>query len=288
MRLRAGALAIALGWTAALAAADSLEDLERVVRETAAVRDQLQAERQSRNAEASRLADEIAELKRRAVRPRADRELERRLQSFDRIASVLDDLDRRLWAQERALAQARARFIARADAELAALTKQRAGAGATVASRVEAIEAARRRVRGSGADALGIRPALDIALAPEDGLSEVQAKLALLRAERQRLADAVHTLQRELAVVDARLALKRQLARDLEAATRDAGMTSALVQREMDDLLASIRELEQRRETVARDAAALPQELGQLDGRMEGLTRRARELTPSGGAGDNR
>jgi chromosome segregation ATPase len=289
MRALVLALAWALAWSAAPAAAQGLDDLERAVREAMAVRDKLAAERQPRALDASRLADEIADLKRRATRPRADRALEQRLQAFDRVASALDDLDQRIRNQERVLAQARARFMARADADLATLAQQRGGANAAaVALRIEAIETAHRRVRADAGEARAIRRALDIALAPADGLSEVEAKLALLRSERQRLADASADLKRELAVIDTRLTLKRQLARELESATRDPGATSGLVQRELDDLLASIKELEARRETLARDADTLPQDLGQLDSRMEALTRRARQLSPPGSAGEIR
>jgi chromosome segregation ATPase len=169
------------------------------------------------------------------------------------------------------------------------MAKQRPGANASAAaSRIEAIEAARRRVRAGAGEARGIRPALDIALAPEDGLAEVRAKLALLRSERQRLADAATALHGELAILDTRLTLKRQLARDLDAATSEPGATSALVQREMDDLLASIKELERQRESLTRDANTLPQDMAQLDSRMDALIRRARQMAPSGGVGETR
>jgi chromosome segregation ATPase len=284
MRLLPSTLVVALAWGVPLAA-ESLDDLERAVQAAAAARDALQAERQTRSAEASRLADQIVELKRHAAQPRADRTLEQRLQTFDRVATALDDLDRRLRGQERTLTQARSRFMAHADADLATLAKQ---GGSAIASRIEAIDAARRRVRAGAGEMRGVRPALDIALTPEDGLAEVQAKLALLHSERQRLTDAATALRRELAIVDARLTLKRQLAHDLEAATGELGATSALVQREMDDLRASIREIERQREALVRDTDALPHALEQMDSRIDALSQRARQLAPAGRAGEIR
>jgi chromosome segregation ATPase len=284
-----GALVLCLGAPLLSGAAESLTGLEQAVRAAAAERERLAVERQTRAAEAARLADEIAELKRRQSRPRADPELERRLQAFDRVASALDDLDRRLKAQDRTMAQARTRFEARADAELEALARERAagGAAATVAARVEAIETARKRVRAASGTERGVRPALDISLAPEDGLAEVQAKHALLESERGRIAAAIGALDREDSLIEARLALKRQLAREMEAASREVGSAMSLVQSQADELLQAVRDLERQRETLGRDRSQLSRELALIETRIEALTRRARELAPGAGTGDS-
>jgi chromosome segregation ATPase len=283
-----GALVLCLGAPLLSDAAESLTGLEQAVRAAAAERERLVSERRSRAAEASRLADEIARLKRRESRPRADPELERRLQSFDRVASMLDGLDRRIKAQDRAVSHARARFEARADSELATLAREPSAGGtaAAVAGRIEAVEAARQRVRAIPGTERGIRPPLDIALAPEDGPPEVQSKRALLESEHGRIAAAVGNLDRETAVVETRLALKRQLAREIEAASREAGSAMPLVQREADELLLAVKDLERQRETLASDRNRLSRDLAMIETRIEALMRRARELAPKAGTGD--
>jgi hypothetical protein len=264
-------------------AADDLVALERTVLEAAKERTRLAQDWETRGREVSQLADEITRQQAQASGTRASRPVEERLQAFDRLVAQLDGFDRRLKAQQRVVAQAQARFEAAADLELARLMQKGASAPAATSrdlrARAEAVEAARGRVRSSAALDPTTRPALEITLAPEDGPLEIEAKRALLAAERQRLVEAGAALERELAVVEGRLGLKRRLVREIEAAG-EGGAGLPLVMRQADDLHQALQELEGQRQRLVDGRAQLPRVLRQIDERAATLERRARELTP--------
>ncbi|MBN2370976.1 MAG: hypothetical protein JXO72_10860 [Vicinamibacteria bacterium] len=260
------------------AASMTLDDLEQAVHEAVRERNALAQERRSRGDEAAALADEISRIKRRESAPRADRELERGLRAFDRLVGALDDLDRRLKAQERTIDHAWKRFEKQADREMARLSEQKGG-GASLAARVDSIETAIRRVRQDVARERRVRPALDIVLDPNDGPAEIRVKLALLQAEQRRFADLIVTLDQEIKVVETRLLIKRQLAREVKAASEDAGAGLSLLQRESDDLLQAVKEMERRREALLQDRAHLPRVLLKLDDLVESLLERESVLT---------
>jgi soluble cytochrome b562 len=277
MRFRAS-FAVAFLLVGGIDGATTLDELERGVHDAAQLRESLAQERRSLRMEAAAVADTISRIKRRESTPRADSELERHLRGFDRLVRALDDLDRRIKTQERTIDQARRRFEQQADAEMALLSARR-GDGASLAARVEMIEAAVRRVRRDAAQEPSVRPALDIVLEPNDGPAEIRVKLALLKAERRRFADLMVTFDQEITVVETRIAIKRQLAREVEAVSAEAVVGLSLLQRESDDLYQAIQEMERRRKKLVADRAGLPRVLLKLDERIESLVEKERELT---------
>jgi soluble cytochrome b562 len=277
MRFRAS-FAVAFLLAGGIDGATTLDELERGVHDAAQLRESLAQERRSLRMEAAAVADTISRIKRRESTPRADSELERHLRGFDRLVRALDDLDRRIKTQERTIDQTRRRFEQQADAEMALLSARR-GDGASLAARVEMIEAAVRRVRRDAAQEPSVRPALDIVLEPNDGPAEIRVKLALLKAERRRFADLMVTFDQEITVVETRIAIKRQLAREVEAVSAEAVVGLSLLQRESDDLYQAIQEMERRRKKLVADRAGLPRVLLKLDERIESLVEKERELT---------
>lgn len=196
----------------------------------------LRAERDARALEAVRLADEIARLKSATSGPRAGAELERALRSFDRVARGLDELERRL---------------ARLDTATA-------------------------RSSRAGLDEAELRPLLDIAVGPEDFGAALESKLALLEAERARGVSQGERLSAALRVLALRLPAKQRLAREAEAARRDAGPALGLLQRQADELKLELHELESARAILERRQAELARELAVIEQRLaEALGRRA-------------
>jgi DNA repair exonuclease SbcCD ATPase subunit len=270
----------------AYARAADVGSLERAVRDAYADRARLVEERAQRMTEASRLADEIARRK-RGSRPnaRADKSLEEALKRFDRLATALDDFDRRIIGDERSIIALRRRFEEAANAEAARLAA-RAAAGriGEVARALAALDESRRRVALLAVEP-AFRPVLDVTLAPTDGSIEVEHKLLLLESERERAHTAVERLDAEASVLSERIALKRQISAQLEAAVRAAGSDLTLLRRESEAVGEALRDLSAQRGVIERQRSELVQALATLDGRMADFRARLRELgAPKGDA----
>src|SRR5262249_61618079 len=97
------------------------------------------------------------------------------------------------------------------------------------------------------------------------GRPAIEAKLELLRTERGRASEELARLGREVALAETRLELKRRLAREADAARRDAGTDLSLLEREVDALKQSVRGLEQEPARLLFQRTALTQALGRVD-----------------------
>lgn len=259
-------LLAALGGAAA--GGSDLLALERAVQAAAAQRARLVEERTARSAEAAAQATQIARLKAREPAPRAGRDLERRLREFDRLASVLDDLDARIAMATRAVERACGAFEAAADAEADRLA--RTPDARRAAEDLRALEQARRSVASaSAAPQAAFRAVLEVRLEPEDGAREVAAKLDLLQAERHRAVEEIGRVEEQERLLVARLEVKRQLASQVEAARRDAGGDFDLLAREAEDLRDALRELVRQKTDLKRHRAEIGSAIRTLDARIQ-------------------
>jgi chromosome segregation ATPase len=281
--VRAGcAFAAVIGvWTIASALdAATLVDLERALIDAVSARVGIVATRDQRIVEASLLADEIARLKARAGgAARADPVLEGRLQQFDRLSADLDQADARMREQDRLIGQLRAAFEAEADAESRRVTGERGTDPSVVASRLSDIDERRRRAGQLTHAGLEFRPVLDVRLAPGDAVVDIDRKLAILDAERERATSASSRLARELMVIDARETLKRQLLSSLESALGEAPADMRVLRRQADDLTQSLRDLGRQREDLRRLRRDVQAAIDQLEERQAELQARRRGLT---------
>ncbi|MET0554343.1 MAG: hypothetical protein ABW221_14970 [Vicinamibacteria bacterium] len=269
MTLRAALAAFLIA--AAGAAAAALPDREQELVRATAQRDELTAERTRLAAEARAAANRLAAAG--GAGARASGAVSQQLRAFDRMARGLDDVERRLAEQERRRAKARAAFDAAADGEEHRLEERaRREGAAAVAAEMAGLAAARRRVAQSeGAGAF--RPPLEVALDPQDGPAEVEAKLAILESEAARVGARLAELAAEASLLSARVAARREWARELGAARRDAGGAIDLLDRGDEDVRASLRALEGRGGEITRERALL--EAARL--RIEGVRARAQE-----------
>lgn len=230
------------------------------------------AERAERAQAASRVADEIAELKAHSTTPRADRGLEARLRAFDRLAARLDDADRRLQDAEQQRARARRDFLAALEAESLALT---AVSDASVrAERARALDAAQRRAEASVARASPFRPLLDVSLDPHESGPDLDTKVALLHAEQARGREELQHMARARRLLEARLDGAQRLALEAEAARREAGPARPLLQREADALKLQVRTLRGSLETLTRSETDLQRALATIETRLIEAARR--------------
>jgi chromosome segregation ATPase len=258
------ALPVILAATAAVASASSA-DREQELARVAAQRDALSARRTELAAEVRRAADRLA-----PGPPTA-----RQLREFERMARGLDDVERRLAEQERRRVQARAAFVAEADAEERRLDERARREGATaVTAEMAALAAARRRVAQSEGER-GFRPPLEIVLDPLDGPAEVEAKLAIVESERQRVRRRADELEGEAALLATRLAARREWARELGLARREAGGAVELLDVGAEDARASVQALEAQGDAIARERQTLAQALERL---AESRTRAEKRL----------
>src|SRR5262249_10941284 len=124
LMLRFSLLLLAALALAAPASAASLAEHEANVRRAAAALGALRAQRDALAGQASALAEQITDAKARASEVRAGPELTALLRRFDRLATDLDDLDRRLSQQQSEVERARDAFRRAADAEAARLAPQ--------------------------------------------------------------------------------------------------------------------------------------------------------------------
>jgi hypothetical protein len=239
--------------------------LDAAVAAEAAERDRLEDEKRRRQTEAAALARLAAET------PTRRRE-------FDRLVERLDRLDRDLAGQDRRLSRAVAAFTEAAEREERRLEEaaRRQGAGAVAADH-EALEAARRRVAALRV-ASGFRPPLDVAIDPLDGAAELETKLVLLHGEEARVAERLAELRAEDVLLGARLAAKREWARQLGSARRDAAGRIELLDRGYEEARAAIRRLSERQLALPKEQEALQGASRQLAVRRAEVERRLEEL----------
>ncbi|MHB8532855.1 MAG: hypothetical protein ACYDC2_09050 [Solirubrobacteraceae bacterium] len=268
--------------TASLDAA-SLAVLERALTDAVTARAGLAATREQRVVEASSLADEIARLKTRAGNvTRANPELERRLQQFDRLSAGLDQADARLREQDRLIGRLRTDYDAEADAESRQVTEKYRDDPRSVAARLNDIDQARRRVDRLGQATPAFRPVLDLTLAPGDTVADIDHKLPILVAERERATMEVSRLTREISVLDARETLKSRLLDSLESALREAPSDMRVLRHEADDLTQSLREIRAQQQGLLRDRNDIHQAIERLNHRQIDFEARRRALAGRG------
>jgi hypothetical protein len=239
------------------AQAASVADVEREIGGETAEQSRLEGERQRLQAEATRQAAAVDQARASSNAARAGGDLSRALRAFDRRAEQLDAVERDLAAHARRLAQLRAEFETAADGEERRL-QERAGqeGAARVAALLDALAESRKRVWAQAA-AARFRPPLEIALEPGDGPAEIEGKRALLDAEIARVAQRRAEVQSENALLARRLSARREWARQLAAARRDAAGSVELLDRGYDQAQASIRDLGARAEELAQEQHAL-------------------------------
>ncbi len=109
-----------------------------------------------------------------------------------------------------------------------------------------------------------------VSLAVVDGPAEIAAKLTIIDGERARLAERERELRQEESLLAARLRARREWARDLGAARREAAGEIELLERAHESAEGVMRELSEQ-------AAAVAAELAQLRQWDEELARRRRE-----------
>lgn len=274
---RVGSLAALLGLLAGSVAGQPPSGLAtrlRVLEQAAALSDARQSERDRRAQEAGSLADEIAALKQRGAAPRADRRLEARLRDFDRLATRLDDADRRLQDAERQRAEALRVFQEGVEAETLALAV--VSDATQRAQRAAALADAQRRAERyqQPGTASPFRPLLDVPLGAHESGPDLETKVALLRAEQARGQAELERLARALRLLDARLELARRLALEAESARRDAGSGQPLLQREADTLKLQVRGLHASREALAGVGVDLRRALDTIEARLIEAARR--------------
>ena len=274
---------LALALAAPLAGAATPHELEKDVVRTAALRDARLAEARRLQAEAAAAADQIAALE--GPSPgmvRAGGELGRRLREFDRLAGGLEKLERELAGLEARLVRSRAAFDSAADAEERRLEGEArrqgpAAIASSIASSIEALRDARRRVATLAA-APGFRPPLEVVLSPLDGPAELEAKLAVIHGERARVGARLAEIRRDVALLATRHEAKREWARQLAAARRDAAGSLDLLDRGDEDARAALRDLADRMAALAREKAALEEAETRLQGRRAEAEGRLAEL----------
>lgn len=250
---------------------------ERAVAQAAAERDRLAALRERLAGEARKAAEGLGALKTPGEGARAEGELARKLRAFDTLARRLDDAEAKLDAHDKRLQRARAAFAAAIEAEERRLeARARREGAAAVAADLSALAAARARVaEGAGG---AFRPPLEVVVDPLDGAADVEAKIAILESEQERVAGRIQDLESEESLVAVRLAARREWARDLGAARRDARGTVDLIDRGYEDVQAQLQAIEARALALPRERAALKAALTQLAARRKEAEDRLADL----------
>lgn len=272
-------LLLALALLGRTAVAASPAEIERDVARAAGERDTRRAERQQVQAQAAAAAERVAALKRPGGgTDRAGSALARELREFDRLAARLDTLEREVATFEQRLARLRAAFEAAADDEEGRLEERaRREGAAAVAPQIEALRAARRRIAGQ-AETPGFRPPLDIGLSALDGVAELEAKLALIDGERARITQRLVEARREETLLATRMEAKREWARQLAAARRDAAGSVDLLDRGYEEAQSALRGLAARIEALARERSTLEEAEQRLRARRTEAEGRLAEL----------
>ena len=114
---------------------------------------------------------------------------------------------------------------------------------------VAALAAARDRLAPLR-DVADFRSPLEVSLDPLDGPAELEAKIALIDGERLRIGTRLADLADEELVLAMRLQAKRQWARDLGAARREAGGGVELLEQVHERTEAAVRSLTARVEAM--------------------------------------
>jgi FtsZ-binding cell division protein ZapB len=177
------------------------------------------------------------------------------------------------------IGQLRAAFDAEADAETRRVSEDRGSDPSVVASRLSDVDERRRRVGQLTHAAPGFRPVLDIRLAPGDTVVDIDRKLTILGAERERATAELRRLAQELSVLDARETVKRRLLDSLETALNEAPADMRVLRRQTDDLTQSLRDLNRQRQDLRASRRDVQQAIVQLDERQGELQTRRRALT---------
>jgi chromosome segregation ATPase len=274
-------VACVLALSAGIAArADKLDASERELQNAVAERDRLAAERTRLGREAAPLVDAIARLKSESRGVRAGKDLEDHLRRFDRIAERLDEVDRRRLELDRTVARALRALDGEIDAALGRAAKAGKGGNAAAVELMARLEARRQRAHALAESpaSQGFRPAIEVSVDPDDTPDEIRAKMQIAAAEDTRLQTDGARLASELALLDARIALKRRQASELEAARHEAGSAADLVQRQIDDAFRERRRLEARRDELEQERVKLDDARAHLTERTAELERRLRAL----------
>lgn len=139
--------------------------------------------------------------------------------------------------------------------------------------RLARLDADSRLVPGGLTEA-DVRPLLDIDLGPADVGSVLDAKIALLQAERARGTTQSERLEAALRVLTLRLETKERQAREAETARRDAGTALPLLRRQADESKIELHELQSARAVVQRRQGELARELATIEQRLAEAERR--------------
>jgi hypothetical protein len=267
---------ILVALTALPVCAASSVEVERQIGTLVTRRTQLRTEREGLLRVATVLAGQIEPAKRGSETTRAGGRLTQDLQLFDRLASHLDEVEQRLTQNERELHRLLSRFdeaFAREEHDL-----ELRGSGGT--AELAALTQRRDRLAPLRENR-GFRPPLDVAIEPSDGPIELEGRIAIIDGERTRIAGRIVQIDAERALVSTRLRAKRQLARELGLARREAGGSVELVDQAHESAEAAVRALGERVEALARERSALEKADAELAGRRREAEAR---LTLLGGA----
>lgn len=139
--------------------------------------------------------------------------------------------------------------------------------------RLARLDADSRLVPGGLAEA-DLRPLLDIDIGPADFGPVLDAKIALLQAERERGTTQSERLGAALRVLALRLETKERQAREAETARRDAGTGLPLLRRQADESKIELHELQSSRVVVQRRQGELARELAIIEQRLAEAERR--------------
>jgi chromosome segregation ATPase len=148
-----------------------------------------------------------------------------------------------------------------------------------VAGEVAALGAARERIAPLR-DAADFRSALEVSLDPLDGPAELEAKIAIIDGERLRISTRLADLAGEELVLAMRLQAKRQWARELGAARREAGGGVELLEQVHERTEAAVRSLTARVDAIGRERARLQASDSTLAATRREAEQRLRSIAP--------
>jgi chromosome segregation ATPase len=261
-------------------AADTLDDLERLIRLAVEQRQASDQERSRLVSEAATLAAAIGAAQNQAGSPaRASATLERQLRDFDRLAARLDAADRKLKDHDATIARLRRAFTVELDKHTRQLSQTDRLKSAPLA--IE-LEARRRRIDALTGPPHEFRPLLIVRAAAMDTAADLDHKLAVLAAEQVRGTEALDTMDRDLSVLEGRMIVTRRLLNDLEAAARGAPQDLRLIQRQVDEVQNRLRDLDVRRSGLRRVRDTVVQGLADVTQQIAECRARRRAWIQSG------
>jgi chromosome segregation ATPase len=141
-----------------------------------------------------------------------------------------------------------------------------------------ALEAARKRVARADAETGAFRAPLDVALDPLDGPADIEGKIVILDSEEARVRRRLEELKADAVLLTVRVAARREWARELGAARRDALGAVELLDQGYEDVQASLKALEGRADEIARERGRLEAALAPLTARRGQAEERLAEL----------